>query len=125
MDANLDGVVNSVDFGILAANFGKSGKNWDQGAFTYNGVVNSVDFGLLAANFGKSASGADVQISNSDWAALFAFGEANGLMSEVPEPVSIALAIFAAMGAAAGRQRTCRTLPTRARPTPAIGASNF
>ena len=60
-DANLDGSVNSIDFGDMAANFGKSGKVWDQGDFNYDGVVNSVDFGLLAGNFGKSAgSSADV-----------------------------------------------------------------
>ncbi|HEX4056437.1 MAG TPA: hypothetical protein VHX86_19420, partial [Tepidisphaeraceae bacterium] len=53
-DANLDGAVNSIDFGDMAANFGKSGKVWDQGDFNYDGVVNSVDFGLLAGNFGKS-----------------------------------------------------------------------
>jgi beta-glucanase (GH16 family) len=54
-DANLDGAVNSVDFGDLAANFGKSSKTWDQGDFNYDGTVNSVDFGLLAGNFGKSS----------------------------------------------------------------------
>ncbi|HEX4056060.1 MAG TPA: glycosyl hydrolase 53 family protein [Tepidisphaeraceae bacterium] len=87
-DTNLDGTVNSVDFGNMAANFGKSGTVWDQGDFDYDGVVNSIDFGLLAANFGKSASGADVELSSSDWAALDAFAAANGLMSDVPEPLA-------------------------------------
>ena len=60
-DANLDGSVNSIDFGDMAANFGKSGKVWDQGDFNYDGAVNSIDFGLLAGNFGKSVGGnADV-----------------------------------------------------------------
>ena len=58
-----------MDFGNLAANFGKSGKVWDQGDLNYDGVVNSVDFGLLAGNFGKSASGAAVALSSADWAA--------------------------------------------------------
>ena len=107
-DANLDGVVNSVDFGILAANFGQSGKVWDEGDFTYSGVVNSVDFGLLAANFGQSTSGAAVNLSSADWAALDAFAEANGLMSELPEPASGALVLLAAMGTMARRRRTCR-----------------
>ena len=57
----------------MAANFGKSGKVWDQGDFDYDGVVNSIDFGLLAGNFGKSVgSNADVA-SAADWAALDAF----------------------------------------------------
>jgi autotransporter-associated beta strand protein len=87
-DINLDGVVNSIDFGTFAANFGKSVANgWEQGDFTYSGVVNSTDFGLLAANFGKSASGADIVLPASDWAALDAFSSAAGFSTEVPEPV--------------------------------------
>ena len=62
--------MSSIDFGNLAANFGKSGKVWDQGDFNYDGMVNSIDFGLLAENFGKSASGAAVALSQADWAAL-------------------------------------------------------
>jgi len=98
VDANLDGAVNSVDFGILAANFGKSGKSSDQGNFNYNasGVVNSVDFGLLAENFGKSASGSAVQLTQADWAALDAFAAANGLMADVPEPATSGIVLFGA-----------------------------
>ena len=48
-DTNLDGTVNSIDFGALAANFGRSGKVWDQGDFNYDGVVNSIDFGFWRA----------------------------------------------------------------------------
>ena len=102
-DTNLDGTVNSIDFGDMAANFGKSGKVWDQGDFNYDGVVNSIDFGLLAANFGKSASGADVALPASDWAALDAFAAANGLMADVPEPCSAALALTVGLGFLAGR----------------------
>jgi Dockerin type I domain len=88
-DTNLDGSVNSVDFGALAASFGKSGKAWDQGDFNYDGTVNSIDFGLLATNFGKSASGAAVELSAGDWSALNAFASANGLTAELPEPATI------------------------------------
>jgi fibronectin-binding autotransporter adhesin len=97
-DTNLDGTVNSIDFGNLAANFGKSGKVWDQGDFDYNGAVNSVDFGLLAGNFGKSLGSAGDVASAADWAALDAFASANGLMSEVPEPSCTALALITAVG---------------------------
>ena len=103
-DTNLDGSVNSVDFGALAANFGESGKNWDQGAFTYNGTVNSVDFGLLAQNFGQSIGGGSV-VTAADWAALDAFAAANGLLSEVPEPTSAGIIALGVMGALARRRR--------------------
>jgi Dockerin type I domain len=104
-DTNLDGVVNSIDFGAMAANFGKSGKVWDQGDFDYNGTVNSIDFGLLAANFGKSASGADVEVSSSDWAALDAFAGENGLMSEVPEPAATGIVIVGSVASLSRRRR--------------------
>jgi MYXO-CTERM domain-containing protein len=81
-DTNLDGTVNGVDFGILAANFNKGVAGWDKGDFNYDNAVNGVDFGFLAANFNKGDSGASA-LSDP---ALVAFAEANGLMADVPEP---------------------------------------
>ncbi|HEX4055732.1 MAG TPA: trypsin-like serine protease [Tepidisphaeraceae bacterium] len=104
-DANLDGTVNSVDFGSLAANFGKSAKVWDQGDFDYDGTVNSIDFGLLAGNFGKSAGGNADVASTADWAALDAFAAANGLMADVPEPVSGGVCALAVVGFLLRRRR--------------------
>jgi hypothetical protein len=54
-DADLNHVVNGIDFGILAANFNKSVSRWDQGDFTYDNIVNGIDFAKLAANFNKGA----------------------------------------------------------------------
>ena len=68
-------------------------------------MVNSVDFGLHASNFGKSASGAEVAMSAADWVALDAFAQANGLMSEVPEPMSGGLTSFSLGGTLALRKR--------------------
>jgi endoglucanase len=55
-DADLNGIVNGVDFGIVAANFNKEVTSWDQGDFDYNGIVNGIDFAALSANFNKGAS---------------------------------------------------------------------
>ncbi|MGD0138718.1 MAG: LamG-like jellyroll fold domain-containing protein [Tepidisphaeraceae bacterium] len=59
-DANLDGIVNAVDFLIVAKNFNQSAIGWDQGDFNYDGLVNATDFNELAANFNQGASGASV-----------------------------------------------------------------
>jgi hypothetical protein len=55
-NTDLNGVVNGVDFGIVAANFNKSATTWDQGDFNYDGAVNGVDFGALSANFNQGIS---------------------------------------------------------------------
>jgi hypothetical protein len=101
-DANLDHSVNGVDFGILAANFNKGVTGWDKGDFNYDNSVNGVDFGELAANFNKGAAAA----SASDIAALDAFAAANGLLADVPEPVSAGLLLTAAAGVLIRRRRS-------------------
>src|SRR5262249_15997067 len=53
-DANLDGVVNALDFNAVANNFGTGGKFWSQGDFNYDGTVNTLDFTALAGNFGSA-----------------------------------------------------------------------
>ena len=54
-DANLDGVVNALDFNVLATNFGKNpgSQVWSQGDFNYDGTINTADFMALSANFGS------------------------------------------------------------------------
>jgi hypothetical protein len=50
-DANLDRVVNALDFNALASNFGASGKLWVQGDFNFDGIANTLDFNSIATNF--------------------------------------------------------------------------
>ena len=52
-DANKDGMVNLIDFSMLAAAFGTTNANAD---FNNDGYVNLADFSILAANFGMSAA---------------------------------------------------------------------
>ena len=54
-DANQDGMVNLIDFSLLAAAFGTTDANTD---FNSDGYVNLADFSILAANFGMSAAAA-------------------------------------------------------------------
>ena len=50
-DDNFDGIVNALDFNILATNFGGSGKSLETGDFNGDGHVDSSDFMILARAF--------------------------------------------------------------------------
>lgn len=67
-DANGDKMVDVGDLGILAANYGGSGKTWAEGDFNGDGLVDVGDLGILAANYGTGTSGADF---NADYAKVF------------------------------------------------------
>ncbi len=57
-DANLDGLVNGADLGVVLANFNKtfSSNNWTSGDFNGDGVVNGADLGVVLANFNQSVN---------------------------------------------------------------------
>jgi autotransporter-associated beta strand protein len=101
-DADLNGTVNGIDFGILAANFNKTVSRWDQGDFNYDNIVNGLDFTALAANFNMSASSA------SDVAAIDAFAAANGLLADVPEPAFAGVCLIVTAGFLSRRRRVSK-----------------
>ena len=53
-DADLNGLVDVGDLGVLAANWSQSGKGWAQGDFNGDDVVDVGDLGILAAYWGWS-----------------------------------------------------------------------
>jgi hypothetical protein len=57
-DANGDGMVDVGDLGILAANYGGTGKTWSEGDFNGDSAVDVGDLGILAAHYGEGVSGA-------------------------------------------------------------------
>jgi autotransporter-associated beta strand protein len=57
-DVNLDDIVNTADFSVLAAHFNQTGQTWAAGDFNGDGVVNALDFNALASNFGQQPTSA-------------------------------------------------------------------
>ena len=84
-DANLDGRVSFADFQALQANFRKLG-TWEDGDFNGDGTVTFADFQLLQVNFGYEAATSNQLTAMSAW------------LHAVPEPGSLTLTVFAALG---------------------------
>jgi hypothetical protein len=86
-DANLDGVVDVADLGILASHWQAAGA-WSAGDFDYSGFVNVADLGLLASNWqaGTSLSPAP---PNAVATALAGLG-----LPSVPEPTSLLVLVL-------------------------------
>jgi beta-glucanase (GH16 family) len=69
-DADLNGVVNGIDFGILSSNLNKSASSWDQGDFNYDGIVNGIDFTAMSSNFNQGAVGTASSATSTTAASL-------------------------------------------------------
>jgi endonuclease/exonuclease/phosphatase family metal-dependent hydrolase len=83
-DANLDNVVDTLDFNALAAHFGQTGAAWQTGDFNRDGAVDTLDFNSLAANFGQTSAADSGNV--------------------VPEPNAILLVILASVEMAIRRR---------------------
>jgi hypothetical protein len=114
-DANRDGAVNGADFAILAANFGRSGRAWEQGDFNGDGTVDGSDFSLMAANFGNGVTSnveASVQAATT---GLSATGTSvTSAPAPLPEPQSRSALAAPAVGATVTGPATPVGAPGRA-----------
>jgi hypothetical protein len=93
-DVNLDSLIDTIDFNLLAANFGAAGAGvgWASADFTGDGSVDTVDFNLLASNFGFQYA-----------ASSHASGAPGSL---IPEPASATAAAALCLVLLGGRRRT-------------------
>jgi len=75
-DATRDGRVNTLDFNVLAGQFGvSSGATWEQGDFNSDGAVTSTDFDLLVGNYGYIApAGPSAVVPEPSLLGLFILG---------------------------------------------------
>ncbi|WP_432798036.1 PEP-CTERM sorting domain-containing protein [Poriferisphaera sp. WC338] len=92
-DANLDGVIDLLDFDKLSAAF-NTDSGWEDGDFNGDGTVDLLDFDVLSSNFGFGSGGATVE----EIALLEAFA------ATVPEPASLMLLALGGL-LVAGRKR--------------------
>src|SRR5207302_3319333 len=89
-DANHDGVINGLDFSILASNYGRAGAGFDGGDFNYDGTVSSADFSLLAGRFNGRFAGPAMP------SLLFAPGGALAPPSGAAAPAPLPAQVFSA-----------------------------
>jgi hypothetical protein len=126
-DANMDGTVGLADFNILSANYGESGKDWQQGDFNYDGTVGLQDFNILAANYGDTIGeqpeiGLAGQTIAEEFQPLLEFAATHDELPQVeailaargidvnytPVPETSSLVVAAGVGASLARRRTVR-----------------
>ncbi|MEM9296529.1 MAG: dockerin type I domain-containing protein, partial [Planctomycetota bacterium] len=107
-DANGDGVVDLLDFDVLAQSFGQ-GPGFlggpSGGDFNADGAVNLLDFDLLAQNFGASNPATIPSALPGALSGALPRALSGALPGAVPEPASAALLVLAGSLLARGRRR--------------------
>jgi hypothetical protein len=80
-DATRDRSVDTVDFNVLASNFGMTGLPFSQGNFSYDNTIDTIDFNILASRFSQSLSAAAAQSKLQSAPAPSLFNSGNGTTS--------------------------------------------
>ncbi len=98
-DSNLDGMVDSTDFGLFLAGYNDPGTaaslGWAVGDYDYSGTVDSTDFGLFLAGYNYYASN-PIPLNGA------------GGVQPVPEPAALVLAAIGLTGIGAVARRRFR-----------------
>lgn len=100
-DANLDGVTNISDLGIVGQNYNGSGKVWFSGDFNYDGLCNINDLGIVGQNYNGALPAS--ALTSMGFSPEFV-ADYQSVMSQVPEPGSMAV-LGAAVGGLLSRRR--------------------
>ena len=124
-DADLNGVVNGVDYGIVAANFNKGVTAWDQGDFDYNGIVNGIDFGELAANFNKGSNAPAAAMPVTTFAAVTSSPVVNATQLNRNQKTNVTAAVLHAEQKAAQKSPPLGEASANNRPMSPFGAKVF
>jgi hypothetical protein len=85
----------------LARNYGAAGTVWTKGDFDYDGLTNFSDLLTLARNYNAALPAEPIPGAPADFSADLAAAFA----AAVPEPTTVGLIGFVAMGALARRRR--------------------
>jgi hypothetical protein len=100
-DANLDGLVDGVDFALLNNGFANGLSGWSNGDFNYDGVIDGVDFALLNNSFAnQGAPFAGQQVAPVGASAN----------TVVPEPGALGLLGAGGLGLLARRRRGTKSV---------------
>src|SRR5207253_338077 len=86
-DANRDRAVDTLDFNLLATNFGQSGHVFSEGDFNYDGFVDTLDFNLLSANFTHRLGAAPAAAASSPIRSGSGSAESSDLFTAVDDPL--------------------------------------
>jgi hypothetical protein len=96
VDSDGDGVINSADNCINAANADQRDTNGDgygnlcDADLDNNGVVNTLDLGKLKADFGKTGAGLDADLDGNGVVNTLDLGKFKALFGKVPGPSGVA-----------------------------------